>query len=241
MDSRLADGRCHDEWVYQMPRLWQNAAMKTSGISGKDTREKIVFLLKTRAPLSVEELATELATSGVNVRRYLEALERDGLIESTLKRRERGRPVHLYRLTERADELFPHAYDVLSVEILQQIEQRFGREVVTSILQGRADTLAAKIKPRLQGKTLRKRVEEFARAFEEMGYLVRVENGTPDSYVVVMHHCPVLLIARDFPEVCDGDCLIASQSLDAEVIRQCALSEGASCCRFIIRRPGAEV
>jgi predicted ArsR family transcriptional regulator len=223
-----------------MPRLWQNAAMKTSGISGKDTREKIVFLLKTRAPLSVEELATELATSGVNVRRYLEALERDGLVESTLKRRERGRPVHLYRLTERADELFPHAYDVLSVEILQQIEQRFGREVVTSILQGRADTLAAKIKPRLQGKTLRKRVEEFARAFEEMGYLVRVENGTPDSYVVVMHHCPVLLIARDFPEVCDGDCLIASQSLDAEVIRQCALSEGASSCRFIIRRPGAE-
>ncbi|OYT71584.1 MAG: hypothetical protein CFK52_07515 [Chloracidobacterium sp. CP2_5A] len=223
-----------------MARLWQTAAMKVNPISGKDTREKIVFLLKTRAPLSVEDLATELSTSGVNVRRYLDALERDGLAESTVQRRERGRPVHLYRLTERADELFPHAYDVVSVEILQQIERRFGREVVTSILRGRADTITTKIKPRLTGKPLKKRVEEFARAFEEMGYLVRVENGAPDEYVVVMHHCPVLLIARDFPEVCDGDCVIASESLDAEVTRQCALSEGASCCRFVIRRRQAD-
>ncbi len=214
--------------------------MKVNPISGKDTREKIVFLLKTRAPLSVEDLATELSTSGVNVRRYLDALERDGLIESTVQRRERGRPVHLYRLTERADDLFPHAYDVLSVEILNQIERRFGRDVVCSILHGRADTITAKIKPRLRGKPLKKRVEEFARAFEEMGYLVRVESGASDEYIVVMHHCPVLLIARDFPEICDGDCVIASATLEAEVTRQCALSEGASCCRFIIRpRPAA--
>ncbi|MFQ3581740.1 MAG: ArsR family transcriptional regulator [Chloracidobacterium sp.] len=214
--------------------------MKTNPISGKDTREKIVFLLKTRAPLSVEDLATELSTSGVNVRRYLEVLDRDGLVESTIQRRERGRPVHLYRLTRRADELFPQAYDVLSVEILQQIEQRFGREVVTSILRSRADTITARIKPRLSGKPLKKRVEAFARSFEEMGYLVRVETGSAEEYIVVMHHCPVLLIARDFPEVCDGDCVIASESLDAEVTRQCALSEGASCCRFIIRQCLAE-
>ena len=211
--------------------------MRVTPITGKDTREKLLFLLKTRGQMTVDDLSRELDSSGVNVRRHLDSLERDGLVESIVQRRDRGRPVFLFSLTDQADGLFPQAYDVASVEILQQVEEQFGREAVCAVLRGRAEKLIGQIKPQMEGKPLRKKVEEFSRIFNEMGYLTRVEaDSKSDRLSMLVHHCPVLMIARDFPEVCEGDCAVGRESLDAEVKRECSLAEGSSCCRFWIRQ-----
>jgi predicted ArsR family transcriptional regulator len=215
--------------------------MRANLLTGKDTREKILYLLKTNGQMTVDDLSRELDSSGVNIRRHLDALERDALVESSTQKRERGRPVSLYSLTDRAHELFPQAYDVVSVEILQQVEERFGRDAVCAILHGRAERIIREIKPQIGGKTLKKKVEEFSRIFNEMGYITRVEsNGRDEQHTIVVHHCPVLMIARDYPEVCDGDCAIGRDSLEANVERECTLSEGASCCRFWVTQLAAE-
>ncbi len=54
--------------------------MHEKSINYDDTRGKILYLLKTRGGLSVDELARELEQSGVNVRRHLEALEKEDLV-----------------------------------------------------------------------------------------------------------------------------------------------------------------
>ncbi len=206
--------------------------MRVRTLNHEDTHGKILYLLKTRGKLSVDDLARELDQSGVNVRRHLDVMERDELVCSIVHKRERGRPTSLYFLTERGHELFPHAYDTLSVDIFEQVEQLFGRQAVRDILEGRADKLIRQLKPTLENKSFDEKVEELSHVLNSMGYMARAEHTSKTESCLLIHHCPVLRIAGKYKEVCDTDCRIVRDALQARVERTCALSEGSGFCGF---------
>ncbi len=130
--------------------------------------------------------------------------------------------------------MFPQAYDDLSVDIFEQLEKRYGREAVCAVLEGRADKIIDRIKPAMEDKSFKKKVEEFSRIFNTMGYLTRIEQRSPTEMLMFVHHCPLLRVAEEYQEVCDEDCRIGRETVEAHFERECALSEGASCCRFWI-------
>ena len=78
------------------------------------TRGKIVTMLR-RASRTVEELAEALDLTDNAVRTQLAALERDGWVQQSGKRRSSSKPASLYTLTPAAEELFPKAYGPLEV------------------------------------------------------------------------------------------------------------------------------
>ena len=75
------------------------------------TREKIILLLKKRGAMAIDELSRELSITSMGIRQHLLSLERRGLIEYMTKRQGIGRPAFLYKLTAKADDLFPKEYD----------------------------------------------------------------------------------------------------------------------------------
>src|ERR1043166_6926754 len=66
------------------------------------TREKILQLLKINGEMTVAALSEELEVSSVNIRGHLSRMDRDGLVSMRCEKgHDRGRPSHLYQLTEK--------------------------------------------------------------------------------------------------------------------------------------------
>src|SRR5688572_15943456 len=65
-----------------------------------NTRRELLLLLRKHPGITVAELAQELQLTGMGVRRHLDALASDGLVETvTSARRGLGRPASGWRLT----------------------------------------------------------------------------------------------------------------------------------------------
>src|SRR5437763_12185091 len=91
------------------------------------TRGKIVTLLR-RASRTVEELVQALDLTENAVRAQLVALERDGLVQQSGKRRSNSKPASLYTLTEAAEGLFPKAYGPVLRQLLEELNERLTAE-----------------------------------------------------------------------------------------------------------------
>src|SRR5690606_23331226 len=68
------------------------------------TRDEILRLLYERGDRTVAELAEVIGVSDGSVRRHLDIMVADGLVEARLERIPRGRPVTRYGLSEAGEE-----------------------------------------------------------------------------------------------------------------------------------------
>src|SRR5437764_12653025 len=105
------------------------------------TRGKIITLLR-RASRTVEELAQALDLTDNAVRAQLAALERDGLVQQSGRRRSSSKPASVYTLTQASEELFPKAYGPVLRELLEELNEHMPAEEVEELLRSTARRLA---------------------------------------------------------------------------------------------------
>lgn len=203
----------------------------------KESRSAIIDLLKINGAMSVERLAQELEVSKVCVRRHLSLLESDGLICYEEERHERGRPRFIYRLTEKARCLFPQIYDEFAREILLHLKSQFGDEGLRRVLSARADELIVQLKDEIEGLSFDERVRSLARLISAKGYLADARRLKDGSYRMRQRNCPTENVAVAYPNVCDEEVRVYSESLGCEVVRECRIADGARMCEFRISPP----
>ena len=200
------------------------------------TREKVLQLLKVNGETTVASLSEELAVSGVNIRGHLSRLERDGLVDMRCeKSNDRGRPSHLYQLTEKGHSTFPSTYNHLASDVLKQVKQMFGLQAVRSIFAGRAEEFVHQLRDKFQGKPLEvTKISEVAELLRKMGYLVEVNAVGSHEYMLVIKHCPISQVASDFPEVCAAELNMQRQALGATVSLKRTIPQGGVGCYYRI-------
>jgi predicted ArsR family transcriptional regulator len=115
------------------------------------SREEIVHQLRARGGVSADELAAALGVSKQCVRKHLDVLERDGYVQHAPERGERGRPAHVFRLTAKAEELFPKRYDLFAKAVLRQISTVWGERGLNVVFCGCANETVARLRPELEG------------------------------------------------------------------------------------------
>jgi predicted ArsR family transcriptional regulator len=200
----------------------------------KAPRSAIIEHLKQRGSMSVEEIADALGVSRVCVRKHLGLLESDGLIRYEQERHERGRPRFIYRLTEKADCLFPRAYDDLAREILEQMQKHFGDGAVESVFAARANALIDQLKTECRGLTFEQRLKHLVRAINIKGYVADMRRQKDGSYRLTQRNCPTESIAMSHPQLCEEELRIYREVLACDVIRECKISSGAQTCGYKI-------
>ncbi len=200
----------------------------------KESRSAIIDLLKVKGALTAEQLAAGLAVSKVCVRRHLSLLESDGLIEYEQEHLERGRPRHLYRLSDKASCLFPRSYDEFAKEVLTQVRREFGEAGVERVLQGRADELIAELKTQLAGLGVDERVKRLVKIISAKGYLAEARKAKDGSFRLRQRNCPTEKVATQYPLVCEQELRVYSETLGCEVTRECRIVEGAQMCEYRI-------
>ncbi|MCX7624425.1 MAG: metalloregulator ArsR/SmtB family transcription factor [Thermomicrobium sp.] len=200
------------------------------------TREQLLTLLKKSEGLTADQLARLLGITSMAVRKHLAALERDGLVTTSLLRRKVGRPARLYRLSEQADPLFPQQYDAMLTEVLYDLADLDGPAKVELLLRRRAERAGAVLARELDGTpTLRDRVRRLAETLDALGYYTTWEELDGESFRLCQYHCPIRQVAARFPVTCEAEVELYRRLLRADVERRCRLVAGDPCCCYVIR------
>jgi predicted ArsR family transcriptional regulator len=184
-----------------------------------------------------DELASQLGVSKQCVRKHLDVLERDGYVEHNRERGERGRPAHVYRLTAKADQLFPKRYDLFAKAVLQQIGAVWGTRGLNTVFCGCANEMIGRLRPQLENLGFDARVRRLAELLVEEGYEAEVERLADGSYLLTEWNCPLTEVARDYRQVCERELEVYRELLGTEVFRESRIMGGASRCAYRVLKP----
>lgn len=202
--------------------------------------ERILFLLKTRAPLTAGNLARDLGITAMGVRQHLAKLATDGLVAFADERRSVGRPKRHWRLTEKAEARFPDTHAQVALELIGGVDRLFGADGLDRLIALRESDMLARYRRELaDAGTPGKKVKRLAQLRQAEGYMAAVETEKDGSYVLVENHCPICAAAK----ACQGFCR-SELSMFRELLADCTVERidhilaGARRCAYRIT-PGA--
>ena len=168
---------------------------------GRSARLRVLNELKRTQGLCVKVLAARLGMSYMGVKDMCLHLEKSGLLDTWRSPQPRGRPQMLYRLTERAHDLFPTTSNAMTLELLAAAQKLFGVTAAEKLLlvafQKKSDDYAA----RLKGGTLAARAQALARLREGEGCMAECATADGGVLRITEHHSPILDLLRAFPLV----------------------------------------
>jgi len=206
------------------------------------TKDRLLFLLKTRGPLTTKALARALGISVPAVRRHLETL--GDQVCADVESQGVGRPAHVWRLGEAAQGQFPDTHAELTVQLLDSIERSLGRAALDKIIDDRQRATVETYRRQLAGtRSLAGRLKRLTALRAEEGYMATLERQA-DGWLLVENHCPICAAAERCQSFCRNE-LETFRSLLGDSVRvervEYLLGGGARCAYSIRSEGGRRV
>lgn len=199
------------------------------------TREAVASSVLSHGPSTAVVLAQRLGLTPAGIRRHLDALVADGILEARepripnsprlQKSRGRGRPSKVFVVTDRGREHFAHAYDDLAASALRFMKSQTGS--IKTFATSRADELKEKLSDSTGS------LEALAAGLTTEGFAASVEHMAHGSQIC-QHHCPVAHVAAEFPELCEAETIALSELTGSHVQRLATIAHGDGVCTTFI-------
>ena len=211
------------------------------------TKAQILRLLQGWGEGTVAHLAQALEMSPAAVRRHLDGLRAEGLVDARPQRQVIGRPSFLFYTTERAEELTSAGYSRLLgrmfrglVELRpEEISGQPGKEVLGRVFEGVAEHLAEQYGPQVAGETLEERVPQAIRVLQAEGILDRWDRG-PEGFRLTNSACPYRRAALATDQACSADRLAIPLLLGRPVEQVGRVVEGHPFCEYVVKQEVAQ-
>jgi predicted ArsR family transcriptional regulator len=202
-------------------------------LNTESTKSRVLHVLRGHGG-TAQDVADALDLSIPAARRHLMDLEADGLLESRVHRPGgRGRPQHVFRVSDKGEAHFPKAYAELCTDILQHLDALYGSGALLNVLTARNRTLLERWQHRVQGD-LETRVFALCALLNELDCHVSVTREG-EAWLLFQGNCPSLEVSKQFEALCHSECALYASLLQADVTREARVLEGASACRYRIR------
>ncbi len=182
------------------------------------SQEQIMSRLKTRGPQSVKILSNQLGMTTMGIRLHLAEMKEKNLVTQTKEEKQiRGRPVHLWRLTEMGHQRFPDGHSQVTLELIDAIQQSLGEKSLNALIDHRSNQLAEYYEQELRaaGNDIQSRVERLAELRSDEGYMAQVRL-LPDGWLLIENHCPIFSAANKCQQFCHSE-LSCFQALFTEL------------------------
>jgi predicted ArsR family transcriptional regulator len=208
------------------------------------TRERVARSILENGPSTAAALAERLGLTPAAVRRHLDTLLADGMIEAREPRvyghRGRGRPAKVFALTEAGRDAFEQAYDDLAVSALQFLAQTGGDKLVADFARQRIASLEERYRPVVDAATPGERARALAQVLTADGYAASAQSSpVAPGEQLCQHHCPVAHVAEQFPQLCEAETEAFARLLGTHVQRLATIAHGDGVCTtHIPRGPG---
>jgi len=203
----------------------------------RSARLRILNVLKRTQGLCVQELADQLGMSYMGVKDLCVDLQARGILDARREPRPdgtTGRPRMLYRLTERAQDLFPIASNPLTLELLAAAKKLFGPAAPEKLLMLVWQQKAVAFSEKVQGPDPTARAESLARVRDAEGHMAVMARGDDGRLRIIEHHCPFLDLLHAYPTVAKLEAELFRRLLGVPVERREENAAGLHRAEFII-------
>lgn len=204
----------------------------------RSTRNRVARSILDHGPSTVADLAGRLGLTQAAVRRHLDALVADDVVEAREQRvygaRTRGRPAKVFALTDCGRDAFDQSYDTLAADALRWIAEREGGdEAIVAFARARIAAQADAYREVIESAAPEGRTEALAKALSADGYAATARSA-PVGEQLCQHHCPVAHVAEQFPQLCEAETEFFSQLLGTHVQRLATIAHGDGVCTTFI-------
>jgi predicted ArsR family transcriptional regulator len=230
-----------------------HAGVPAKGQAGETagTRGQVARLILELGPCTAVTLGERVGLTPAAIRRHLDNLIADGLIETRTARtygtRGRGRPAKVFVITDAGRSAFEHTYDDLAAGALRFLGRTYGQQAVAEFARQQVAELERRYAPVVaQAGDLRTRVQALTEALSADGYAAAASplpenaglpenNGSrpgvvPIGQQICQHHCPVAHVAAEFPQLCEAETEAFGRLLDVPVRRLATIAHGDGIC-----------
>lgn len=207
--------------------------MEKATVDDAPTRTRVTQTILENGPSTAADLAVRLQLTPAAVRRHLDQLMVDGILEPRDQRivgqRGRGRPAKVFALTDAGRSTFEHTYDDLAVEALRFLAETGGDEAVMAFARHRLAGLEERYQPILAQAQPAQRPQVLADALTRDGFVASLST-TPLGEQMCQHHCPVAHVAEEFPQMCEAETEMFARLLGTHVQRLATIAHGDGVC-----------
>lgn len=180
---------------------------------------------------SVQDLCEELGVTATAVRQRLVRLQGAGLVNRRTERAGRGRPHHVYSVTQGALQQLGDNYSELASILwheMKSIEEPDVRERVVGRIR---DAFIRRYGEVVTGVSLPQRMEQLRDALVAHGFDVEVDDSR-ELPVLRENSCPYHELAQTDSLICELEQQVFQEVLGAPVsLTECCL-DGHNCCEF---------
>ncbi|RYC13742.1 helix-turn-helix transcriptional regulator [Nocardioides zhouii] len=202
------------------------------------TRDRVARTILENGPSTAADLALLLDLTPAAVRRHLDHLMAEDVVESREQKvygaRGRGRPAKVFALTEVGRDSFDQQYDDLAVQAMRFLAETQGEEAVVEFARrrvafvGRDYAALTALDPELTP------AEALARVFTQNGYAASVRDMPVVGEQLCQQHCPVSHVAHEFPQLCEAETEAIAAVLGTHVQRLATIAHGDGVCTTCI-------
>jgi predicted ArsR family transcriptional regulator len=210
------------------------------------TRNRVARSILDHGPSTAADVAERLGLTQAAVRRHLDALHAENVVEPRDQRvyghRGRGRPAKVFALTDCGRDAFDQAYDQLAADALHWIAEsagggESGEAAVSAFARARVAGQAERYRPLVEAAAPEDRAQALARALSSDGYAATARSAPgPAGEQLCQHHCPVAHTAEQFPQLCEAEAEVFSRLLGTHVQRLATIAHGDGVCTTFIPR-----
>ncbi len=235
-------GRAYEAQLAVVDDLSNNCVVKTATQGGVDlkTRDLVARTILESGPSTAVALAKRLKLTPAGIRRHLDSLISDGILEERdphiRSARLRGRPSKVFVLSDRGRENFEHSYDDLAVSALRYLENQGGEHLVNGFARYRAEEMQRKADIKT-GNSARANIGEKAATLSKFltkeGYAASTHSH-PAGIELCQHHCPIAHVAAVYPQLCEEETKAFSAALGTHVQRLATIAHGDGVCTTFI-------
>lgn len=202
--------------------------------------------------MTTTDLVHRLGLTETAVRRHIDNLESEGLIEArdTPRDGRRGRPARAWVLSAAGHTALTSDYDHLAESAVEFIRRTGGETAVAQFAQERVEAFERRFAEQLQmaGQDPTARARALAEALSAEGYAATLRpvhqvgsEAELTGVQVCQGHCPVQHVAAEFPQFCDAETQAFSRLLGVHVQRLATLAHGDHVCTtFVPATPARE-
>ena len=179
----------------------------------------IFDVIKRSGGLSVAEIARELKMSYMGIKQHCLDLEKKGYLDTWRRPKEVGRPELAYRLTAKAEALYPQWSNELSLELLEVVNQLYGvnaaEKILFTYLARKGESYAKKIK----GRSVLEKATSLARLRDAEGHCAQVDYDPRLGFRLTEFHSPLREVMARYPSVGRMEETMMARLLQTKVTR----------------------
>ncbi len=194
---------------------------------------EVLTHLQRRGAATVKELEVALGVTATAVRQQLMSLMADAFIEQRTVNGGRGRPKHVYSLTDRGRALFPHHYDEFTNTLLREILLVEGPAKVQELLERLSRRMADHYAQQIGASLPAERALALTELLNAKGILAELQ-FEPDGMVFHEYTCPYYELAREHRAICEMEQGMLEQIINKPVSLVSCTLDGHHGCQFRI-------